>query len=78
MAAPPPTRRSTPVPGEDLAVEAGSSAHKNADRLYRGATGQEADIFVSMAYDHVMVMTLAILAAKGETGGDAIKAQIRG
>jgi branched-chain amino acid transport system substrate-binding protein len=56
---------------------AGGSAYRHADELYRKATGQEADIFVAYAYDHFMVMSLAILAAKGETAGDAIKTHIR-
>jgi branched-chain amino acid transport system substrate-binding protein len=54
-----------------------SAAFKHANELYRKATGQEPDIFVAYAYDHFMTMALAILAAKGETSGDAIKAQIR-
>ena len=54
-----------------------SSAYKHADDLYRKATGQEPDIFVSYAYDHFLSMSLAILAAKGEASGDAIKTHIR-
>jgi branched-chain amino acid transport system substrate-binding protein len=54
-----------------------SSAYRHAEALYRKAAGQEPDIFVAYAYDHFMTMSLAILAAKGETSGDAIKAQIR-
>ena len=54
-----------------------SSAYKNAQKLYKAATGQDADIFVSMAYDHLMVLAMSVLAAKGDTAGDAIKAQIR-
>jgi branched-chain amino acid transport system substrate-binding protein len=54
-----------------------SSAYKNADRLYRGATGQEADFFAAMAYDHLMAVSLAILAAKGDSSGEAIKTHLR-
>lgn len=55
----------------------GSSAYKNADRLYRGATGQEADFFAAMAYDHLMAVSLAILAARGDSSGEAIKTHLR-
>jgi branched-chain amino acid transport system substrate-binding protein len=54
-----------------------SSAYKNADKLYRAAHKEEADFFASMAYDHLMVIALSALAAKGDTSGDAIKANIR-
>ncbi len=55
-----------------------SSAYKNADKLYRAAHGgQEADFFASMAYDHLMVMALSVLAGNGNTAGDSIKANIR-
>lgn len=53
------------------------AAFKNADKLFKGATGQSADFFVAMAYDHLMVAALSILAAKGDTSGNAVKAQIR-
>ncbi|MGH7276852.1 MAG: ABC transporter substrate-binding protein [Candidatus Rokuibacteriota bacterium] len=55
----------------------GSSAYKNCDKLYRAAHGQDADFFAAMAYDHLMTVALSVLAAKGDTAGDAIKAQIR-
>ncbi|MGH7413268.1 MAG: ABC transporter substrate-binding protein [Candidatus Rokuibacteriota bacterium] len=55
----------------------GSSAYKNADKLFRGAHREEADFFASMAYDHLMVIALSVLAGKGATTGDAIKASIR-
>jgi branched-chain amino acid transport system substrate-binding protein len=54
-----------------------SSAYKNADKLFRAAHKEEADFFASMAYDHLMVIALSVLAAKGDTAGDAIKANIR-
>jgi branched-chain amino acid transport system substrate-binding protein len=54
-----------------------SSAYKNADRLYRAAHGEAADFFASMAYDHLMVVALSVLAGKGDTAGDAIKGNIR-
>ena len=54
-----------------------SSAYKNADKLFRAAHKEEADFFASMAYDHLMVVALSVLAAKGDTSGDAIKGNIR-
>jgi branched-chain amino acid transport system substrate-binding protein len=54
-----------------------SSAYRNAQRLYKGATGQDADVFVSMAYDHLMIASMSVLAARGDVAGEAIKAQIR-
>jgi branched-chain amino acid transport system substrate-binding protein len=54
-----------------------SGAYRNADKLYRAAHGEEADFFVSMGYDHLMVVALSILAAKGDASGDAIKANLR-
>jgi len=54
-----------------------SSAYKNADKLFRAAHKEEADFFAAMAYDHLMVVALSVLAAKGDTAGDAIKANIR-
>jgi branched-chain amino acid transport system substrate-binding protein len=54
-----------------------SSAYKNADKLFRAAHKEEADFFASMAYDHLMVIALSVLAAKGDTAGDAIKGAIR-
>jgi branched-chain amino acid transport system substrate-binding protein len=54
-----------------------SSAYQNANKLYKGAHGEEADFFVSMGYDHLMVVALAILAAKGDSSGNAIKANLR-
>jgi branched-chain amino acid transport system substrate-binding protein len=61
----------------EAAPRTDSSAWKDAQKLYRGATGQDADIFVSMAYDHLLILAMAVLAAKGDTAGEAIKAQIR-
>jgi len=55
----------------------GSTAYKNADKLFRAAHHQDADFFAAMAYDHLMVVSLSVLAAKGDTTGDAIKGQIR-
>ena len=52
-------------------------AYKNADKLFRAAHKEDADFFASMAYDHLMVIALSVLAAKGDTAGDAIKANIR-
>jgi len=54
-----------------------SSAYKNADKLFRAAHKEEADFFAAMAYDHLMILALAALAAKGDTAGDALKANIR-
>ena len=54
-----------------------SSAYKNADKLFRAAHKEDADFFAAMAYDHLMILALAALAAKGDTTGDAIKANIR-
>lgn len=54
-----------------------SSAYKNADKLYRAAHNQEADFFAAMAYDHLMVVALSVLAGNGNTAGDSIKANIR-
>lgn len=54
-----------------------SSAYQNANRLYRRAHGEDADFFVSMGYDHLMAVALAILAAKGDSSGDAIKGNLR-
>ena len=54
-----------------------SSAYKNADKLFRAAHNEPADFFASMAYDHLMVIALAALAGKGDTAGDALKANIR-
>jgi branched-chain amino acid transport system substrate-binding protein len=54
-----------------------SSAYKNADKLYRAAHNQEADFFAAMAYDHLMVIALSVLAGNGNTAGDSIKANIR-
>jgi branched-chain amino acid transport system substrate-binding protein len=54
-----------------------SSAYKNADKLFRGAHSEAADFFASMAYDHLMILALAALAGKGDTAGDALKANIR-
>ena len=54
-----------------------SSAYKNADKLYRAAHNQEADFFAAMAYDHLMVVALSVLAGNGNTAGDAIKGNIR-
>jgi branched-chain amino acid transport system substrate-binding protein len=59
------------------APNSNSSAFKNADKLYRAAHGQEADFFAAMAYDHLMVVALSVLAGKGDTAGDVIKTQIR-
>jgi branched-chain amino acid transport system substrate-binding protein len=61
----------------EAAPSAGSAAFRHAERLYKPATGLEVEIFAASAYDHVMVLALAILAAKGETAGDAVKAQVR-
>jgi branched-chain amino acid transport system substrate-binding protein len=54
-----------------------SSAYQNANKLYKAAHGEEADFFVSMGYDHLMVIALAVLAAKGDSSGDAIKGTLR-
>lgn len=54
-----------------------SSAYRNVNRLYRAAHGQDADFFVAMAYDHLMAVALAVLAARGDASGDAIKASLR-
>jgi branched-chain amino acid transport system substrate-binding protein len=54
-----------------------SSAYKNADKLFRAAHNQEADFFAAMAYDHLMVVALAVLAGNGNTAGDSIKGNIR-
>lgn len=54
-----------------------SSAYQNANKLYRSAHGEDADFFVSMGYDHLMVVALSILAAKGDSAGDAIKTNLR-
>jgi branched-chain amino acid transport system substrate-binding protein len=54
-----------------------SSAYKNADKLYRAAHGQEPDFFAAMGYDHMMAVALAILHAKGDSSGDAIKTNLR-
>jgi branched-chain amino acid transport system substrate-binding protein len=54
-----------------------SSAYTNADKLFRAAHKEDADFFAAMAYDHLMVVALSVLAAKGDTAGDAIKANIR-
>jgi branched-chain amino acid transport system substrate-binding protein len=54
-----------------------SAAYKNADKLFRAAHNEPADFFAAMAYDHLMVIALSALAAKGDTAGDAIKANIR-
>jgi branched-chain amino acid transport system substrate-binding protein len=54
-----------------------SSAYKNADKLFRATHKEDADFFAAMAYDHLMVVALSVLAAKGDTAGDAIKANIR-
>jgi branched-chain amino acid transport system substrate-binding protein len=59
------------------APNAASSAYKHADKLFRAAHGQEADFFAGMAYDHLMGVALAILAARGDTSGEAIKANLR-
>ena len=59
------------------APNAASSAYKHADKLFRAAHGQEADFFASMAYDHLMGVALAIQAAKGDSSGEAIKANLR-
>lgn len=54
-----------------------SSAYQNANKLYRGAHGEDADFFVAMGYDHLMVVALSILSAKGDSSGEAIKTNIR-
>jgi branched-chain amino acid transport system substrate-binding protein len=54
-----------------------SSAYKHANQLFRAAHNQEADFFASMAYDHLMVVALAVLAGHGNTSGDSIKANLR-
>jgi branched-chain amino acid transport system substrate-binding protein len=54
-----------------------SSAYKNANKLYTTAHKEEADFFVSMGYDHLMAVALAILAAKGDSSGNAIKGNLR-
>jgi branched-chain amino acid transport system substrate-binding protein len=54
-----------------------SAAYKNADKLFRAAHNEPADFFAAMAYDHLMVIALSALAAKGDMAGDAIKANIR-
>jgi branched-chain amino acid transport system substrate-binding protein len=54
-----------------------SSAYQNANKLYKAAHGEDADFFVAMGYDHLMAVALAILAAKGDSSGDAIKANLR-
>jgi branched-chain amino acid transport system substrate-binding protein len=54
-----------------------SSAYKNADKLFRAAHNQEADFFAAMAYDHLMVVALSVLAGNGNTAGDSIKGNIR-
>lgn len=59
------------------APHAEAAAFKNANRLYRAAHGRDADFFVAMAYDHMMVTALAILAARGDSSGDAIKGHLR-
>ena len=59
------------------APNAASSAYKHADKLFRAAHGQEADFFAGMAYDHLMGVALAILAARGDSSGEAIKASLR-
>ena len=59
------------------APNSASSAYKNLNQLYRAAHGEDAEYFAAMAYDHLMVVALAILAAKGDSSGDAIKANLR-
>ncbi len=54
-----------------------SSAYKHANELYRTAHGEAADFFVGMGYDHLMVVALSILAAKGDSAGKAIVANLR-
>jgi branched-chain amino acid transport system substrate-binding protein len=54
-----------------------SSAYKNADKLFRAAHNQEADFFAAMAYDHLMVVALSVLAGNGNTSGDSIKGNLR-
>ncbi len=54
-----------------------SSAYKNADKLFRAAHNQEADFFAAMAYDHLMVVALSVLAGNGNTAGESIKGNIR-
>lgn len=59
------------------APNAASSAYKHADQLFRKVHNQEADFFAAMAYDHLMGVALAIQAAKGDSSGEAIKANLR-
>lgn len=54
-----------------------SSAYKHANELYKAAHKEEADFFVAMGYDHLMGVALAILAAKGDSSGQAIKTNLR-
>jgi branched-chain amino acid transport system substrate-binding protein len=54
-----------------------SSAYEHANRLYQTAHKEEADFFVAMGYDHLMAVALAVLAAKGDASGDAIKGNLR-
>jgi len=59
------------------APNAASQAYKNFNGLYRAAHGEDADFFATMAYDHLMSVALAIAAGKGDSSGDAIKANLR-
>jgi branched-chain amino acid transport system substrate-binding protein len=53
------------------------SAFADADKLFRAATGKPADLFVAMAYDHLMLISLAIFAGNGDSSGDGIKMRMR-
>jgi branched-chain amino acid transport system substrate-binding protein len=61
----------------EAAPSLGTAAYQHAERLYRPATGLEVEIFAASAYDHLLITALAVLAARGETGGDALRGQIR-
>jgi branched-chain amino acid transport system substrate-binding protein len=46
----------------------GSPAHANLVKLYKAATGQEPEFFAAQAYDALMVLALAMLAARSSEG----------
>jgi branched-chain amino acid transport system substrate-binding protein len=61
----------------DPALNVDSPAYKHATALLTKAGVSAVDLFGYHAYDQLTIFLLAILAAKGDTKGDAITANIR-
>jgi branched-chain amino acid transport system substrate-binding protein len=61
----------------DAVPKTGGTAFKHAEELYRKAANKAPDLFVAMAYDHMMLAAMSILASKVTPSGETMKAALR-